>query len=207
MVCGMDRSWPQIQFAHGHCAQPPAAFCMGDALSLPFRNEYFDLCVCGLGLNFLPDAVAGLREMARVTRPGETIAVYVWDYAGEMKSLREFWDVARAVDPEAEAHDQARRFPVCSQEGLQSAFQFAGFSSLASRNLDITTRFASFEEYWAGFQLKQGSAPVYLASRSERVREAIREGLEAALPVQPDGSIVLSARALAQRARRPHQIL
>jgi len=42
-----------------------------------------------------------------------------------------------------------------------------------------------------------------LASRSEGIREAIRERLRAALPANSDGSITLNARALAIRALRP----
>jgi SAM-dependent methyltransferase len=203
LVRGIDRSPAQIEFARRQSAHPFADFRLGDATALPFGDADFDFCVCGLGLNFLPDALAALGEMRRVTRPGGTIAAYVWDYAGKMRFLREFWDVALKVDPEAEAFDQGRRFSICSPEGLQVAFRDAGFSAPASRDLDITTQFSSFEEYWAGFQLLQGSAPVYLASRNERIREAIRGGLKVSLPAQPDGSIVLSARALAIRAQRP----
>ena len=30
----------------------------------------------------------------RVVRPGGTVAVYLWDYAGEMQFMRYFWDAA-----------------------------------------------------------------------------------------------------------------
>lgn len=201
-VRGIDRSAAQLAFARGRCAHANAAFYLGDAAALPFSDADFDVCVCGLGLNFVPDAAAALREMNRVTRPGGTIAAYVWDYAGRVHFLREFWDAALAADPEAEAYDQGRRFAICSEEGLRGAFRAAGFVVLAQRDLDITTRFSSFEEYWGGFQLLQGSAPVYLASRSEGIRQAIRDALQAALPTQPDGSILLRARALAIRGQR-----
>ncbi|MHB8534537.1 MAG: class I SAM-dependent methyltransferase [Sulfuricaulis sp.] len=41
-----------------------------DAAALDFRRDYFDYTVCSFGIFFLPDMVAGLREWARVTRPG-----------------------------------------------------------------------------------------------------------------------------------------
>jgi len=201
LIRGVDRSPAQIAFARRHPA-PPAAFCLADAAALPFRDQEFDLSVCGLGLNFLPDAPAALRAMRRVTRPGGAIAAYVWDYAGKMRFLREFWDAALAVDPEAADFDQGRRFPICSPKGLQDAFHAAGLHSPATCELDITTHFSSFDDYWHGFSLLQGSAPVYLASRSEAVREAIRTRLHAALPANADGSIILRARALAIRAGR-----
>jgi hypothetical protein len=35
-------------------------------------------------LNFVPDPACAVAEMVRVTRPGGTVAAYVWDYAGQM---------------------------------------------------------------------------------------------------------------------------
>ena len=35
----------------------------------------------------------------RVTRTGGTVAVYVWDYAGEMQLMRYFWVAAATLDP------------------------------------------------------------------------------------------------------------
>ena len=48
--------------------RPPAV--AGDALALPFAGASFDLAVAAFSLNHLADPAAGLREMARVTRPG-----------------------------------------------------------------------------------------------------------------------------------------
>lgn len=48
----------------------------GQALDLP--DEYFDISVSAFGVMFFPDWNKGLREMARVTRPGGTAAVLTW---------------------------------------------------------------------------------------------------------------------------------
>ena len=47
-----------------------------EALSLPEAS--FDLVTCGLGLMYLPDADAALREMQRVLRPGGRVMLAVW---------------------------------------------------------------------------------------------------------------------------------
>ncbi|MCB9371588.1 MAG: class I SAM-dependent methyltransferase [Microthrixaceae bacterium] len=52
----------------------------GQALDLPDRR--FDLSVSMFGVIFFPDIDAGLRELARVTRPGGRVAVATWDLAG-----------------------------------------------------------------------------------------------------------------------------
>ncbi len=54
----------------------------GVAEMLPFPDDDFDLALAQLVVHFMDDPVAGLREMARVTRPGGSIAACVWDHAG-----------------------------------------------------------------------------------------------------------------------------
>lgn len=47
----------------------------GDARSLPFDDDAFDACCIAFGIRNVPDRLQGLREMARVTRPGGRVAV------------------------------------------------------------------------------------------------------------------------------------
>jgi demethylmenaquinone methyltransferase / 2-methoxy-6-polyprenyl-1,4-benzoquinol methylase len=54
-------------------AQPE--FLVADALALPFPDDGFDAAAIGFGLRNLPDYLAGLREMARVVRPGGRVVV------------------------------------------------------------------------------------------------------------------------------------
>jgi len=201
-VLGVDRAKTQIEFARERRGGPGIEFQVGDAMALPAADHSFDVCVCGLGLNFVPDAVGALGEMRRVTRPGGTIAAYVWEYSGNVRFLREFWDAAIALDAEAVKFDQGLRFPVCTLEGLREAFADAGFEQVATRPLEIVTCFADFDDYWKPFLLGQGSGPTYLAGRDEGIRAAIRERLRAALPADADGSISMGARALAIRGTR-----
>jgi arsenite methyltransferase len=49
-----------------------------DAAALEFRRDYFDHVVCSFGIFFLPDMSAGLREWARVTKPGGSILFTVF---------------------------------------------------------------------------------------------------------------------------------
>jgi ubiquinone/menaquinone biosynthesis C-methylase UbiE len=201
-ILGVDASPQQISFARQHRGGANVTFETADAMALPFPDASFDVAVCGLGLNFIPKPERGLEEFRRVTRPGGTIAVYVWDYIQGARFVREFWDTAAAIDADAATYDQARRFPMCTQEGLQGLFERAKLEDIELRALDIVTRFSSFEEYWEPFLTGQGSAPTYLASRDQRTQVAIRKRLRAALPANAEGVIELPARAWAVRARR-----
>ena len=57
---------------HDAHQRPPAV--AGDALALPFADGAFDAAVAAFSLNHLADPAAGLREAARVTRPGGGVA-------------------------------------------------------------------------------------------------------------------------------------
>jgi SAM-dependent methyltransferase len=200
-IVGIDASPEQINFARQHRAHPNVTFQTGDAMSLPFPDATFDAVVCGLGLNYVPNPVEALKEFSRVTPLGGTIAVYLWDYAQGARFLREFWDAAIAIDPEAASFDQAHRFPMCIPEGLQSLFEQAGLNHASIHALEIVTHFTSFEDYWAPLLTGQGSAPNYLATRDKKIQTAIRDRLRKALPTNAEGGIDLPARAWAIRAR------
>jgi hypothetical protein len=150
-------------------------------------------------LNFVPVPAQAVAEMARVTSQDGTVAVYVWDYAGEMQFLRYFWDAAVATNPAAQALDEGVRFPVCSQESLQQLFSAAGLQAVEVRAIDIPTRFRDFDDYWLPFLGGQGTAPTYTMSLSEEKRAALRDYLRNNLPFASDGSISLIARAWAAR--------
>jgi SAM-dependent methyltransferase len=201
-VAGVDVSPQQIEFACSHRAHPAVSFETGDAMALSFPEGSFDIAVCGLGMNYVPEPERALRDMRRVTVPGGVIAVYVWDYAEGARFLREFWDVVADVDQEASAYDQGRRFPLCNPEALRKLFEGAGVEHVTTRALDITTRFVDFDDYWQPFLTGQGSAPNYLAGRDERIQNAIRECLRGSLPIGVDGAIALPARAWAVRGTR-----
>jgi hypothetical protein len=153
-------------------------------------------------LNYIPDVGRGLEELCRVVCPGGTIAAYVWDYAEGARFLREFWDAAAELDDEGAALDQARRFPICTPDGLRELFQRANLAEPTTQALDIVTGFSSFDDYWQPLLSNQGSAPSYLATRSPQIQIAIRERLRTTLPVGSDGSTELPARAWAVRGKR-----
>lgn len=54
-----------------------AAAVQGDALHLPFPDGSFDRVICSEVLEHIPDDVAAMAELARVLRPGGTMAVTV----------------------------------------------------------------------------------------------------------------------------------
>jgi hypothetical protein len=137
-----------------------------------------------------------------VTRDGGTVALYVWDYAGEMQLMRYFWDAAVALDPAAQELDEGTRFPICHLTALQRLFHDAGLSNIEVRFIDAQTNFRGFDDYWFPFLGGQGPAPGYAMSLSEAQRTELRELIRSRLPVKSDGGIDLIARAWAVRGER-----
>ena len=56
----------------------------GDALHLPFPDASFDRVICSEVLEHIPDDVAAMRELARVLRPGGTMAITVPRFGPEL---------------------------------------------------------------------------------------------------------------------------
>lgn len=201
-VVGTDQSRAYIDYLRHHLTDQRLCFQVDDAQALNFDDEFYDNSVSGLFLNFVSEPRLGVAEMARVTKPGGTVAAYVWDYAGEMQLLRYFWDAAIALDPAARELDGGVRFTICKPEPLTELFRDAGLKDVATRAIDVPTVFHNFNDYWSPFLGGQGPAASYATALSEERRVALRDRIRSTLPTAPDGSISLMARAWAVRGTR-----
>jgi SAM-dependent methyltransferase len=199
-VVGVDPSEMFIAFARQQVTDPRARFEIGDGAGLPLADAAVDAAVSGLVLNFVPDPVAMLAEMRRVTRRGKPVATYVWDYAEAMAIMRHFWDAAIEQDPAVADKAESLRFGICRPEPLRAAFAAAGLADIEVEPVDIPTVFRDFDDYWQPFLMATAPAPQHVMSLSEADREDLRRRLQERLPTEPDGSIHLVSRAWAVRA-------
>ncbi|MBX3605954.1 MAG: class I SAM-dependent methyltransferase [Piscinibacter sp.] len=80
-VVGVDLSGQMVEAADQRARaqrQHQARFLRMDAEALDLPDDHFDLALCALGLMYLPDPGAALRELRRVLRPGGRAALAVW---------------------------------------------------------------------------------------------------------------------------------
>jgi SAM-dependent methyltransferase len=200
-VLAVDQSGSFLATARARIHDPRATFQQADARSVPVPDDRFDAVVSGLVLNFVPEPADAVMEWARAAAPGAVVAAYVWDYSEGMRLMREFWDAATAIDPATADLDELRRFPMCRPDPLRDLWSGAGLADVSVAAIDVRTVFRDFDDYWRPFLGGQGPAPSYLMSRDEQHRDRIRGLLARRLPMAPDGSIPLTARAWAVRGR------
>jgi len=181
----------QTLVSAAHARLPEAKVSRATAERLPFRDRVFDLVAAQLVVHFMADAVAGLREMGRVTRPGGTVAACVWDHAGERGPVTVFWQAARQLD----RHSPDESDLAGVREGhLAELFAQAGLGEAQVTTLTVTARFPSFQQWWEPFTLGVGPAGAYLASLDADRQSAVREGCRALLP---PGEVEIRASAWA----------
>lgn len=192
-VCAVDPSPPFVAAAHDRL--PDVDVRLASAEHLPFPDSGFDVCLAQLVVHFMTDPVAGLREMARVTRPDGVVAACVWDHAGEGSPLSPFWAAVHALDPS-----------VIGEAGLAGAgrgdlgrlTRKAGLAVLDESQVSVDVRFADFREWWEPFTLGVGPAGDYVAGLDEDHREALRRECASRLGTRP---FTFQAVAWAVRAR------
>jgi SAM-dependent methyltransferase len=204
-VVGVDPSSAFLTHGKGRIRDQRFTTMVGDARALPVPDGSFDYVISGLVLNFVPpdEQATAAMELVRAARAGATVAVYVWDYSGEMQCMRYFWDAAGALDPLARNRDEAARFSLCRPEALNDLFRGAGIGDIETRAIDVPTDCRDFDAYWTPFLSGQAPAPAYAMSLDEERRAALRERIRADLPIAADGSIHLTARAWAARGKVP----
>jgi SAM-dependent methyltransferase len=161
---------------------------------LPFPDATFDVALAQLVVHFMADPVAGLREMARVTRRGGVVAACVWDFGGGRGPLGPFWEAARETDPNVvDESDLAGT----RQGHLTQLFEVAGLTDVDEAVLSANREYSSFDDWWEPFTRGVGPGGAYVAGLVPDRQAELRERCRSMLPV---GRILLTAHAWATRA-------
>ena len=94
-VVGLDLNPAMLEVA----AATPSniAWRQADAQQLPFGDSEFDAVLCQSALFFFPDVDAAVAEMARVARPGGSVAVQTYASLDEQPGFLELDAVVRRI--------------------------------------------------------------------------------------------------------------
>jgi SAM-dependent methyltransferase len=182
--------------AAARARHPGVAVEIGTAEELPFPGDSFDAALAQLVVHFMSDPVAGLADMARVTRPGGTVAACVWDHAGGTGPLELFWSAARELD--ADVDDESGRAGTRQGE-LGELFVAAGLADVEEMPLTVAVEYSGFDQWWEMFTLGVAPAGVHVAGLAAQEREALRT--RCAEKFARLGSAVITGSAWAARGR------
>lgn len=179
-VVAVDPSVPFVEAARTRC--PGVDVKLGGAEALPWDDASVDLAVAQLVVAFMKDPVAGLREMARVTRPGGTVAVSMWDIAGGRSPLSPLWRAATALWPGTAGEE---RLPGVTEGDLGRLLHAAGLDDVVETELAVSVGYDTFEEWWTPYTFGVGPAGDFVASLSDGRRAALKERCRADLGDPP----------------------
>jgi ubiquinone/menaquinone biosynthesis C-methylase UbiE len=168
------------------------------AEELPWEDGRFDAALAQLVVAFMSDAPKGVAEMRRVTKPGGTVAVCMWDREGMemLQAVRAAQAALGSGGPMAESTQRYR-----SREEIESLFA-DGFADVTSTQLEVESGYAGYDEFWEALGGGAGPAGAWIASLDGDAREAAR-GEVYRLLGRPDGAFTLRGRACATSATRP----
>jgi demethylmenaquinone methyltransferase/2-methoxy-6-polyprenyl-1,4-benzoquinol methylase len=138
-VVGVDFS--EEMLARARRKAPELEWVQADAAALPFPDERFDAVTVGFGIRNLADLEGGLRELARVLKPGGKLGcLEITRPHGILRPFFRLWfdglvPAAGKVLPGGAAYAylpaSVRRFP--GPEDLAAAMRRAGFARVGWR--------------------------------------------------------------------------
>jgi ubiquinone/menaquinone biosynthesis C-methylase UbiE len=143
-VSALDINAGMLAVARSIPTEVPVKWYETAAESVPLPDESFDVIFCGLGLQFLADKTAALREMHRVLVPGGRVYIST----PIPNAFMDLFDraIARHVSEEASAFVHAV-FSLNDPAKLQSLLADAGFVDATARAHPMTLNLPSARDF------------------------------------------------------------
>jgi SAM-dependent methyltransferase len=162
-------------------AEGLAVTCIqGDAEALPFADATFDVALSTFGIMFTADQERAAREIARVVRPGGTIALANWTPAGFIGGL--FATIGKHVPPRPGVPP-----PIAWGDEARLRELFPGGAEMRIRRQEFVFRYESADHFIDTFRRFYG--PIHRAYE--------------ALPADGQDRLTGDLRELVTRFRRP----
>jgi len=190
-VAAVDPSAAFVEAARARL--PGADVRVAGAEALPFDDGSFDVAFAQLVVHFMADPVAGIAEMARVTRAGGTVVACVWDFAGHRSPVSPFWTAVKAMEPE---NNGESRYAGARQGHLVEIFRAAGLREVEEHVVEADLTHRTFEDWWNPFTAGVGPAGAHAKALDASRLAELRERARAELPAPP---FTIEARAWAAR--------
>ena len=195
-ISAIDPSEDQIGFAKSKPSATRVDYRQGDAMSLPYGDDGFDVAVMALVIQYIPDRTKAMSEIIRVVRQGGTVAAYVWPGPNDGHPLEPLIDAMRALGgPESgRPGNQIRTI-----EALIELFETVGLEAIETCTIEIELKFDDFADYWSS------QPPEHYRNLSAEDVARVKSILREHLPTDENGRISYMARANAIRGQVPER--
>lgn len=198
-VHGIDPSVEQLAYARTRPALCAAQFHQGDAMTLPYPGDTFDVAVMPLVIFFVPDPAKGVAEMERVVCPGGVVAAYAWDMAGGGFPYEALLAEIRGlgITVPTPPSPNASRIDV-----MRDLWAGAGLDAIETREITVRRTFADFDDFWATALGAPNIGPT-LATMADEDLAVLKARVHTRLPAEDSGRITYSACANAVKGCVP----
>jgi ubiquinone/menaquinone biosynthesis C-methylase UbiE len=145
----------------------------GDATSLPFEEQAFDVVFCQQGLQFFPDKETALSEMRRVLVPGGKLLLCVWRTVEHQPGGRAMADaLERHVSSRA---GEIRREPFTFGNGdvIAALVRDAGFRNVVLEERVKAVHFPSAEAFTKRYISARVPLPELVSAVSDEARASL----------------------------------
>jgi len=170
-----------------------------EAQSLPFLDHTYDATVSRLGIMFVPDPNAALKEMLRVTKPGGAVSLVVW-HKSELNPFCYLITnvMSRHVPSPPADPDAPSAFRFAEPGKLARALTAAGAVDVRELMLDFQIEApVSLSEFWEIRASTSGTLREKLATLSRSEAEQIAsEAKEAVSPFFPNNQMSFPAKMI-----------
>ncbi len=184
---------------------PQASTAVVDAAATGLAPESYSAVICAMGLMFLPDPTAALKDWRRVLVPGGRLAIAVWAGPGDNLWVASL-GMSAAMNGLAVGGPPTGPgglFSLSDPEVLAQAATDAGFTDVHIDQTPLSFRYGSTDEHFDIVSSLAGPLATLLASANQEQRDAVRATCAELLcgQVATDGSLRLAGLALILSAR------
>ena len=144
-LTGIDPSPQQIDYVRKRL--PAHTFEVADSAAMPFGDGAFDVIASALVLHFIPDRHKAFAEMKRVLAPGGLVGGYTWRRTAE-SDMAAYWPMMRGAEAVGGAALRSAVVPEGTQDGMRASLSAAGFTDIATTEIEVSQTYVSFDDYW-----------------------------------------------------------
>jgi ubiquinone/menaquinone biosynthesis C-methylase UbiE len=161
---------------------------------LPWEDDSFDASLAQLVVSFMADPPAGVKEMARVVRPGGVVAACMWD----RDNMEMFAAINRSRDVVAPGTFERTAMRYRDAPELAQLLREAGLQDVETDGLDVEASYSGFDDFWSALAAGVGPAGQWVTELTDEQRAALPDELHRQLG-EPEGPFTLRGRAWAAR--------